>query len=89
MSRPETGCMKFGKDFPGVFIRGDNAFNFANSLKRVIAKLPNDKASKIDKKILEELSTLFESSNTRSKLYYEDYVQKCKPWNECKDEKSD
>jgi len=28
MERPETGPMQFGKDWPGVFIRGDEAFHF-------------------------------------------------------------
>ena len=32
MSRPETGAMKFGDDWCGVFIRGDNAFHYANLL---------------------------------------------------------
>ena len=27
--RAETGAMKFGDDWRGVFIRGDNAFHFA------------------------------------------------------------
>lgn len=29
MTRPETGPMQFGDDWPGVFIRGDNAFHMA------------------------------------------------------------
>lgn len=31
--RPETGPMKFGDDWRGVFIRGDDAFGFAQYLK--------------------------------------------------------
>lgn len=32
MGRPETGTMQFGDDWPGVFIRGDNAAHFAMAL---------------------------------------------------------
>lgn len=28
-SRPETGVAQYGKDWPGVFLRGDDAFAFA------------------------------------------------------------
>jgi hypothetical protein len=35
--RVETGVVKFGDDWPGVFIRGDNAFNYAHALDRVLA----------------------------------------------------
>lgn len=31
--RPETGPMKFGSDWTGVFIRGDNAMYFAHAIK--------------------------------------------------------
>ncbi len=34
--RPETGAMSFGDDWPGVFIRGDNAIHFGMTLKRVL-----------------------------------------------------
>jgi hypothetical protein len=34
--RVETGPVQFGDDWPGVFIRGDNAFYFAMCLRRVI-----------------------------------------------------
>lgn len=37
MTRPETGPMQFGDDWPGVFIRGDNAFHMA-MLMRLGAK---------------------------------------------------
>lgn len=35
--RPETGVMQFGDDWPGVFIRGDNAFAYAIALKHAKA----------------------------------------------------
>jgi len=34
--RPETGTMQFGDDWPGVFIRGDNAFAFAMALRNAL-----------------------------------------------------
>lgn len=34
--RPETGPMQFGDDWPGVFIRGDNAFGYAVSLATLL-----------------------------------------------------
>jgi hypothetical protein len=34
--RVETGRMQFGKDWPGVFIRGDDALSFANSLQTIL-----------------------------------------------------
>lgn len=37
--RPETGPMQFGDDWPGVFIRGDNALHFAMELRGVLAHL--------------------------------------------------
>ncbi len=33
LPRVETGPVQFGKDWPGVFIRGDNAFMFASALR--------------------------------------------------------
>jgi hypothetical protein len=34
--RVETGPVRFGDDWPGTFIRGDNAFYYAMSLRQVI-----------------------------------------------------
>lgn len=31
--RVETGVIRFGEDWPGIFIRGDSAFNYANMLE--------------------------------------------------------
>ena len=35
--RVETGPVQFGDDWPGVFIRGDNAFGFAMALRDKLA----------------------------------------------------
>ena len=32
-NRAETGVMQFEKDWPGVFIRGDEALSYANQLQ--------------------------------------------------------
>jgi hypothetical protein len=37
-ARVETGAVQFGDDWPGVFIRGDNAFGFIGALEAAIAK---------------------------------------------------
>lgn len=34
--RVETGPIQFGDDWPGVFIRGDNALAFAHHLRSVL-----------------------------------------------------
>lgn len=40
MSRPETGPMKFGDDWTGVFIRGDEALmGYAPALERALVAL--------------------------------------------------
>lgn len=36
MSRPESGSMQFGDDWPGVFIRGDNALWMVQTLDVVL-----------------------------------------------------
>lgn len=34
--RPETGPMRFGDDWPGIFIRGDQAFGIAMVLEQLV-----------------------------------------------------
>lgn len=43
-NRVETGPVQFDDDWPGVFIRGDNAFMFASSLEWVISLAENNAA---------------------------------------------
>lgn len=38
--RPETGPMQFGDDWPGVFIRGDNALFYAKAVESALRLLP-------------------------------------------------
>lgn len=40
--RVETGPMQFGTDWPGVFIRGDNALYFAHILELILEKHRSD-----------------------------------------------
>lgn len=39
MSRIETGVVQFDDDWPGVFIRGDNAFSYALTIGEVVRGL--------------------------------------------------
>jgi hypothetical protein len=38
-NRVETGALEINDDWPGVFIRGDNAMHYAVCLKQLLAKL--------------------------------------------------
>lgn len=38
--RVETGPVQFGDDWPGVFVRGDNAFGYAMALQEAMEKIP-------------------------------------------------
>jgi hypothetical protein len=61
--RVETGVVQFGDDWPGVFIRGDDAFNYANMLKAV---LHSTEAGSIARVATKELIDLLESSNVNN-----------------------
>lgn len=63
--RAETGVMRFGKDWPGVFIRGDNAFHFSETLRGVL----NGNDHQIARRILRGLADLLSSSNVHSGLF--------------------
>lgn len=76
--RPETGSMKFGDDWRGLFIRGDDAFNFAGQLRRVL-ELGNVPA--IAAHVLRGLLDLLESSDERKAA---EGVQKMKAFTECR-----
>ena len=40
--RPETGPMQFGNDYPGMFIRGDDALARAQMADQVLQTLPEE-----------------------------------------------
>lgn len=58
MTRMETGPVRFGDDWTGVFIRGDNALFFANAVEIVTR---NYDLNFIEKAILERLARTLKS----------------------------
>lgn len=62
MSRPGTGPMQFGDDWPGVFIRGDDARRFAHAIRHFEA---NESPNRVNP--IFELADLLESCNQRNK----------------------
>lgn len=42
----ESGPLRFGDDWPGVFIRGDDAANYAYHLHRVLQRRGGDEISR-------------------------------------------
>ena len=65
--RAETGVMQFDNDWPGVFIRGDNALMYAIALRCLLDTQQTETDVPIAHKIVEGLATLLESSDTRKK----------------------
>jgi hypothetical protein len=74
--RAETGPMKFGDDWAGVFIRGDNAFFYLKVLEALNAANP------IAEKGLEGLKDLLTSAQHRPDMD----VTKLKSFDECREE---
>lgn len=64
MPRPETGPMRFGDDWTGIFIRGDNAFSFSMALNTVLHKAAiNEPLNGLDVAYLKSLKDLLDSCN--------------------------
>ena len=74
--RAETGPMKFGDDWPGIFIRGKHAFYFLKVCEALRADNPVTEAG------LADLKKLLETSDHLSK----EEVVKMKSFNECMEE---
>ncbi len=74
--RPETGPMQFGDDWPGIFIRGDNAAGFAYWLRTVMRA---SSGAGIAVSILDGLASDLESCNVRTL----GEVQIMKPFDDC------
>ncbi len=53
--RVETGPIQFGDDWPGVFIRGDNAFHYAINLSLVLEKFQDPFIQAVLKGLLSDL----------------------------------
>ena len=62
--RVETGVVQFGDDWPGIFIRGDNAFPMALALRE---KLEGRDHPIMVEPLLRDLLELLESSNVHRK----------------------
>jgi hypothetical protein len=64
-----TGRMKIGNDWPGIFIRGDDALSYASKLRRLFAEAEK-RANELSQDELmawarvEELAALFAASLT-------------------------
>ena len=79
MSRPETGPMQFGDDWPGVFIRGDNAFGYAQALESILFTY---KVSDLNRGQVQGLLNLLRSSN----VHMGSEPQMLKDWEDCRAE---
>jgi hypothetical protein len=60
-ARPGTGPMQFGDDWPGVFIRGDDAIGYALALRRAIERLVEADSPSVDVARLADLVELLGS----------------------------
>jgi len=78
--RPETGAMRFGFDWTGVFIRSDNAFRFAETLKAIY----DEKWIFFHRETIECLIKLLESCNEQNK---NPNTQKLKRFSACQEKK--
>jgi len=76
--RAETGTIKFGDDWRGVFIRGDDAFGYAVHLRRLLSL---GSTPRIAAQILKGVIDLLESADERRR---DDGVQRLKAFEECK-----
>ena len=61
VSRIETGVVQFDDDWPGVFIRGDNALYYAMLVRRAVESMPNG----LVKSNLKGLADLLDESRVR------------------------
>lgn len=62
IARVETGPKQFGGDWPGVFIRGDDALCFAASIRRLL------KSKELDEAFIMENADCLGSLNELSEL---------------------
>jgi hypothetical protein len=56
--RVETGAVQFGDDWPGTFIRGDNAAYYAFTLREVLSRLNADQEVRVKLGLTMEVLTL-------------------------------
>lgn len=76
-ARAETGPLQFGEDWPGVFIRGDNAESYAQALKKF---REGESRSPFEETALDSLLILLQDANVERKAQ----VQKALDWKEAR-----
>ena len=69
--RPETGPMRFGDDWPGVFIRGDHALKFVVVLEEIMS-IYNVTLSPVYNAAYEEIVDTLRSCRTSTQVGRED-----------------
>lgn len=57
-NRTETGALQINDDWPGIFIRGDNAFAFARSLDNLIELLKENNLINLHSFIMGDIECL-------------------------------
>ncbi len=93
-TRPETGPMQFGDDWPGTFIRGDTSYLFARNLNAVLMWLDGyepggDESHALIAEVkmhalgLRALMTELDRCNVRHANHDPAKVQKLKPFEAC------
>lgn len=78
-SRIETGVVRFGSDWPGVFIRGDDAFDLQLQLRALLKSAPDDPELTIPKNVVQTYIRLLQSS----RMGHEANTQALKSAEEC------
>ena len=81
--RAETGTMQFGDDWPGVFIRGDNACHAGFFLRDFLRKAEeNNLVGPVDAAPLWSLVKIF----SQAEVHDGQKIQKLKSFEDCKTE---
>lgn len=82
-ARPETGPIQFGDDWPGVFLRGDNATAYAIILREVLYRRtgirPTDTMQAYEVEALKALLVDLETCDQRNAVP----KVRLKPWGDC------
>lgn len=90
--RIETGPVQFGDDWRGIFIRGDDCFEYVYVLKAALEKFdskmdPFASRESLTRIYLQGLIDLLESSNEHA--HKDVTVQRLKSFEECVEENND
>ena len=83
--RVETGPMRFGDDWPGLFIRGDESLHFGLLLKELLERLESDdQVDYFAVRVLEGLANRLSSVENQA---CKDTATALKAFEECKEKK--